>query len=370
MELTIRADVSTHMRELKQWLAQTRDEPAEDMNGFFAARVDTYEAHMSVWDKAYGRVAELTPGDCGPLLDLGCGTGLELASLYRRFPALQVTGIDLSETMLGQLREIVENYHPDSLFIDIFGMTVCYCPTCRALYRERYGYDLPETPEGLLEHNNDVVEYLDDEAERMLDDVRALLHGIDPTLAITVNFSSHYPKRVRDKLDYMFTEPWAGNWLSGAYDRDTSAGKPVQLGPGDVSQVYNYQPESIYELAAAEIARTGGGRLRELLRPLTQLRGTRICFLLYAAWAVLSAACSEYEGVWLGLGRYEGLLFILVCVAGYWAVSSYGRWDDRLLILLGAVLFINLALGLLQYAGAKHLGLFPEGLYFHYAFLI
>ena len=57
MELTIRADVSAHMRELKQWLAQTRDEPAEDMNGFFAARVDTYEArtcpcgtkHTAVW---------------------------------------------------------------------------------------------------------------------------------------------------------------------------------------------------------------------------------------------------------------------------------------------------------------------------------
>ena len=158
---------------------------------------------------------------------------------------------------LGQLKEIVENYHPDSLFIDIFGMTLCYCPTCRALYREQFGYDIPETPEGLLEHNNDVVRYLDDEAERMLDDVRALLHGIDPTLAITVNFSSHYPKRTRDKMDYMFTEPWAGNWLSGAYARDTSAGKPVQLGPGDVSQVYNYQPESIYELAAAEIAAQG-----------------------------------------------------------------------------------------------------------------
>ena len=158
---------------------------------------------------------------------------------------------------LGQLKEIVENYHPDSLFIDIFGMTLCYCPTCRALYRERFGYDIPETPEGLLEHNNDVVRYLDDEAERMLDDVRALLHAIDPTLAITVNFSSHYPKRTRDKLDYMFTEPWAGNWLSGAYARDTSDGKPVQLGPGNVSQVYNYQPESIYELATAEIAAQG-----------------------------------------------------------------------------------------------------------------
>lgn len=159
--------------------------------------------------------------------------------------------------VLGQLREIVERYHPDSLFIDIFGMTVCYCATCRALFRERFGYDLPETPEGLLEHNNDVVRYLDDEAERMLDDVRSSVLAIDPTLAITVNFSSHYPRRLRDKLDYMFTEPWAGNWLSGAYARDTSAGKPVQLGPGDISQVFNYQPASVYELAAAEIAAQG-----------------------------------------------------------------------------------------------------------------
>ena len=104
MELTIRADVSAHMRELKQWLAQTRDEPAEDMNGFFAARVDTYEAHMSVWDKAYGRVAELTPGDCGPLLDLGCGTGLELDRIFARWPELAVTGVDLCAAMLEKLR--------------------------------------------------------------------------------------------------------------------------------------------------------------------------------------------------------------------------------------------------------------------------
>ena len=104
MELTIRADVCAHMRELKQWLAQTRDEPAEDMNGFFAARVDTYEAHMSVWDKAYGRVAELTPGDCGPLLDLGCGTGLELDRIFARWPELAVTGVDLCAAMLEKLR--------------------------------------------------------------------------------------------------------------------------------------------------------------------------------------------------------------------------------------------------------------------------
>lgn len=123
-------------------------------------------------------------------------------------------------------------------------------------------------------------------------------------------------------------------------------------------------------LAAAEVALTGGAGLRELLRPLTRLGGSRVCFLLYAVWAALSAACSEYEGVWLGLGRYEGLLFILVCVAVYWAVSSYGRWDARLLALLGAVLFFNLILGLLQYAGMNPLGLFPEGVDFHDAFVL
>ena len=93
------------MRELKQWLAQTRDEPAEDMSVLFRRpRVDTYEAHMSVWDKAYGRVAELTPGDCGPLLDLGCGTGLELDRIFARWPELAVTGVDLCAAMLEKLR--------------------------------------------------------------------------------------------------------------------------------------------------------------------------------------------------------------------------------------------------------------------------
>lgn len=123
-------------------------------------------------------------------------------------------------------------------------------------------------------------------------------------------------------------------------------------------------------VTAAEVALTGGGRLRELLGPLTQMRPGRIFFLLYAAWAALSAACSEYEGVWLGLSRYEGLAFILVCVAVYWAVSAYGRWDHRLLILLGAVLFFNAGVGLLQYAGANPLGLFPEGVNFHDAFVL
>lgn len=158
---------------------------------------------------------------------------------------------------LGQLREIGENYHPDSLFLDIFGKSLCYCPTCRAKFEQRYGYPLPETDEGIMEHYGDINQFLDDSAMSMLDDISALMKGIDPSIKISVNFSALYCKAIRDKLDYQFTEPFAGNWLSAAYARDTAIGQYPQLGPGNVSEVYNYKPESVYILAASEIAAQG-----------------------------------------------------------------------------------------------------------------
>lgn len=182
---------------------------------------------------------------------LVCGSGLNSTRAHWGIPCYE-TGY--RQYILGQLKEIVEGYHPDSLFIDIFGKSLCYCPSCRKQFKRKYGYELPETDEGLLEHNKDLVAFLDGQAEDMLDEMKAQLKSIDPDLAISVNFASHYPKSLRDKLDYIFTEPWAGNWLSGAYARDTSNGRHPKLGPGDVSAVYNYRPDTIYELAAAEIA--------------------------------------------------------------------------------------------------------------------
>lgn len=103
----------------------------------------------------------------------------------------------------------------------------------------------------------------------------------------------------------------------------TAAGRSVFLFCTGLSLCYL----AALVLAAAEVALTGGAGLRELLRPLTRLGGSRVCFLLYAVWAALSAACSEYEDVWLGLG-------------------------------------------LLQYAGMNPLGLFPERVDFHDAFVL
>ena len=39
------------------------------------------------------------------LLDLGCGTGLELDEIFKIHPNIKVTGVDLSKTMLGVLKQ-------------------------------------------------------------------------------------------------------------------------------------------------------------------------------------------------------------------------------------------------------------------------
>lgn len=91
--------------ELKQWLEDTRDVPLEAMAGFFDVRIDIYEEHMKHWLRHYQWMAELVPDNAETLLDLGCGTGLELDYIYSRFPDLRVTGVDLSEQMIGKLQE-------------------------------------------------------------------------------------------------------------------------------------------------------------------------------------------------------------------------------------------------------------------------
>lgn len=105
MKIVIRENIPAYLETLRGWLRETRDEPLESMDGFFAARLDGYEAHMAVWDKAYDRVAALLPEGCGPLLDLGCGTGLELDRVFARWPELAVTGVDLCAAMLEKLHE-------------------------------------------------------------------------------------------------------------------------------------------------------------------------------------------------------------------------------------------------------------------------
>lgn len=81
----------------------------EKMDEFFAARVDGYDEHMlnevGGCRECYAKMAELVPVGTKNLLDLGCGTGLELAGIFERFPDVSVTAVDLTKAMLDRLSE-------------------------------------------------------------------------------------------------------------------------------------------------------------------------------------------------------------------------------------------------------------------------
>ena len=81
----------------------------ERMDDFFAARLDGYDEHMKRNIEGasafYAYTASLLPREAGAkVLDLGCGTGLELEELFALNPDAQVTGIDLSADMLEALQ--------------------------------------------------------------------------------------------------------------------------------------------------------------------------------------------------------------------------------------------------------------------------
>ena len=81
----------------------------EKMNEFFAARVNGYDEHMlnnvEGCKLGYKKMKDLIPQNTNSLLDLGCGTGLELDEIFKVFPNLQVTGIDLTQAMLNMLKQ-------------------------------------------------------------------------------------------------------------------------------------------------------------------------------------------------------------------------------------------------------------------------
>ena len=82
----------------------------EKMGAFFETRLDGYDAHMMTniesAEDFYPFTARCLPREPGvKILDLGCGTGLELGEYFALNPTARVTGIDLAAGMLRALEE-------------------------------------------------------------------------------------------------------------------------------------------------------------------------------------------------------------------------------------------------------------------------
>lgn len=94
----------------------------EKMNEFFNKRIDVYEEHqLNVIDGAqefYPYTAACLPMQKNAeVLDLGCGTGLELNFYFKCNPTAKVTGIDLAKNML----EVLKEKFPDKELTTICG---------------------------------------------------------------------------------------------------------------------------------------------------------------------------------------------------------------------------------------------------------
>ena len=82
----------------------------EKMSEFFERRLDGYDTHMMTEIESatefYPFTARMLPAmENAAILDLGCGTGLELEEYFRLCPTARVTGIDLSRGMLSALEK-------------------------------------------------------------------------------------------------------------------------------------------------------------------------------------------------------------------------------------------------------------------------
>ncbi len=82
----------------------------EKMGDFFDSRTEGYEEHqLNTIDFAkefYPFTAGCLPKESGAqVLDLGCGTGLELDAFFSMNPNAKVTGIDLAAGMLNELKK-------------------------------------------------------------------------------------------------------------------------------------------------------------------------------------------------------------------------------------------------------------------------
>jgi len=86
------------------------DRPIE---GYHRLHAGIYDATR--WSFSFGReavlerVAEVAPAP-KRILEVGCGTGRNLVSLARRFPRAQITGVDLSDSMLAVARRKTAAY--------------------------------------------------------------------------------------------------------------------------------------------------------------------------------------------------------------------------------------------------------------------
>ena len=88
---------------------------SNEMKDFFNKVVDIdYDEKHSKMIKAKEKIVDFLPSDIEKIIDLGSGTGLQLIKLYKVFPNVKTTAIDISD---GMLKKLYERHISDNITI-------------------------------------------------------------------------------------------------------------------------------------------------------------------------------------------------------------------------------------------------------------
>ncbi len=163
---------------------------------------------------------------------------------------------DFAKLYAGHLREVAVQYRPHGFFIDgvIFGFSACYCKTCRALFRQETGEDMPGEPDW----NNPLWQTYLSWRYRQIEKVGKLIgdavHSVDPKIAVVWNcgysgsawFGAESPA-MADWMDFACSEflpsgMWGGFQDGYTYAEDlawhTTSNRSIKY--GKLSNHYSY----------------------------------------------------------------------------------------------------------------------------------
>lgn len=213
--------------------------------------------------------------------------GRPMDDVYTTGTSLCVNG-PWREWVFQVLRDLCK-YEIDGIFYDgpIFFANSCYCETCRRLFRERTGEDLPDKADRQGPMWRELIDSQTDSLARFLADSEAVIKGINPEILFYMNGNSNWPywptgrdnRKIIAHTDALLTE---GGFLYGDLNQGCihkpgiaakflacqSAGKPA-LGAnclGHKSWSWYMLPETEIRLLFAETL-AGGGNFWTALFP-------------------------------------------------------------------------------------------------------
>jgi tRNA (cmo5U34)-methyltransferase len=102
-------DVANSTKEIANSDDITTIPVLEEMSDFFNSRAGIYDEkhieHIGGGMESKNIIPSFFPPHTRTMIDLGIGTGLELEAIFKRFPEIEITGLDIAENMLKILLE-------------------------------------------------------------------------------------------------------------------------------------------------------------------------------------------------------------------------------------------------------------------------